>query len=125
MRSSVGGPPVDVNRADGSHADGNAGKNAGKSVDKSVGKNARGMALPRLLTAALCALAAAGCVPTLPESAHADALAQGIVWQLDNEHLNPHGDWNRLGVSELRARLCRRRACPTGCGLRMSHGRAM
>ncbi|SDG34328.1 hypothetical protein SAMN05216466_10310 [Paraburkholderia phenazinium] len=89
MRSSVGGPPVDVNRADGSHADGN------------VGKNARGMALPRLLTAALCALAAAGCVPTLPESAHADALAQGIVWQLDNEHLNPHGDWNRLGVSEL------------------------
>jgi hypothetical protein len=108
MRSSVGGPPVDVNRADGSHADGNAGKNAGKSVDKSVGKNARGMALPRLLTAALCALAAAGCVPTLPESAHADALAQGIVWQLDNEHLNRRRCRLRCGhgfAGAARARL--------------------
>ncbi|RDU98574.1 hypothetical protein DWV00_13995 [Trinickia dinghuensis] len=28
-------------------------------------------------------------------------LAQGIVWQPDNAHANPHGDWDALGVSDL------------------------
>ncbi|MFM0741154.1 hypothetical protein PQQ51_28255 [Paraburkholderia xenovorans] len=26
---------------------------------------------------------------------------QGIAWQPDNEHVDPHGDWQRLGVSDL------------------------
>lgn len=53
----------------------------------------------RLACATLCALAAAGC--TLQVPAHADALAQGIVWQPDNDHLDLRGDWDRLGVNEL------------------------
>ncbi|WP_036045684.1 alpha-amylase family protein [Paraburkholderia mimosarum] len=53
----------------------------------------------RLAGAVLCALAAAGCGLQAP--AHADALAQGIVWQPDNDHLDLRGDWDRLGVDEL------------------------
>ncbi|MEM5330609.1 hypothetical protein VSR34_28975 [Paraburkholderia sp. JHI2823] len=53
----------------------------------------------RLAGAVLCALAAAGCGLQAP--AHADALAQGIVWQPDNDHLDLRGDWDRLGVNEL------------------------
>ena len=45
----------------------------------------------------------AGC--SAPGSADADAcagaLAQGVVWQPDNDHTDPHGDWNRLGVTDL------------------------
>lgn len=26
---------------------------------------------------------------------------QGVVWQIDNEHTQPRGDWQRLGVHEL------------------------
>ncbi|HTH62962.1 MAG TPA: hypothetical protein VL689_22770 [Paraburkholderia sp.] len=45
------------------------------------------------------ALVCAGCALQAP--AHADALAQGVVWQLTNERLDLHGDWQRLGVNEL------------------------
>lgn len=58
----------------------------------------RGAAL-RLAAVLLSALAWAGC--TLQVPAHADALAQGVVWQLTNERLDIHGDWHRLGVNEL------------------------
>ncbi|MEX3764202.1 hypothetical protein [Paraburkholderia phenoliruptrix] len=30
-----------------------------------------------------------------------DSLAQGIVWQPDAGHLDPRGDWERLGISDL------------------------
>ncbi|MEI7295887.1 hypothetical protein WCQ02_27395 [Paraburkholderia tropica] len=53
----------------------------------------------RAAVAALCALAAAGC--TLQVPAHADALAQGVVWQPDNDHLDLRGNWDKLGVNEL------------------------
>ncbi|MGG1945562.1 hypothetical protein AB1286_12200 [Trinickia sp. NRRL B-1857] len=33
--------------------------------------------------------------------APAQALAQGIVWQPDEDHANPRGDWEALGVSDL------------------------
>ena len=26
---------------------------------------------------------------------------QGIAWQVDNPHIEPHGDWDRLGVTDL------------------------
>lgn len=57
-----------------------------------------GMTL-RMAVAVLSLLAAAGC--TLQVPAHADALAQGVVWQVTNEQWNPHGTWDRLGVNEL------------------------
>jgi hypothetical protein len=28
-------------------------------------------------------------------------LVQGVAWQLDNTHADAHGDWNRLGVTDL------------------------
>jgi hypothetical protein len=28
-------------------------------------------------------------------------LAQGVVWQVDEDHVDPHGEWNRLGVRDL------------------------
>jgi hypothetical protein len=31
----------------------------------------------------------------------AEPLAQGIVWQIDNEHVNPYGNWQQLGVQDL------------------------
>ncbi|WP_413188527.1 hypothetical protein [Paraburkholderia sacchari] len=51
------------------------------------------------MAASLCAFAAAGC--TLQVPAHADSLAQGVVWQLSNDQLNPHGNWDKLGINEL------------------------
>ncbi|MBU6487355.1 MAG: hypothetical protein KGQ57_05970 [Burkholderiales bacterium] len=33
--------------------------------------------------------------------AEASGVAQGIVWQPDAEHVNPHGQWDALGVREL------------------------
>ncbi len=53
----------------------------------------------RVMAASLCAFAAAGC--TLQVPAHADSLAQGVVWQLSNDQLNPHGNWDKLGINEL------------------------
>lgn len=43
--------------------------------------------------AGLLALGLAGCQST--------PLVQGVAWQLDNTHADAHGDWNRLGVSDL------------------------
>jgi len=31
----------------------------------------------------------------------APPLVQGVVWQIDNQHVEPHGDWDRLGVTDL------------------------
>jgi hypothetical protein len=36
-----------------------------------------------------------------PASADGGALAKGVVWQVDEDHLNPRGDWDRLGVTDL------------------------
>ena len=52
-----------------------------------------------LLAASACAALVYGCSAT--GSGDAGALAQGVVWQLDEDHVNPHGDWNRLGVTDL------------------------
>ena len=53
----------------------------------------------RIAVVLLSTLAWTGC--TLQVPAHADAPAQGVVWQLTNDQLDPHGDWDRLGVNEL------------------------
>jgi len=53
----------------------------------------------RPLAVVAAALLPAAC--TLQVPAHADAPAQGVVWQLTNAQLDPHGDWNRLGANEL------------------------
>lgn len=34
-------------------------------------------------------------------SADSGALAQGVVWQVDEDHIDPHGTWDALGVSDL------------------------
>lgn len=52
-----------------------------------------------LLGVGVCAAFLAGC--SAPGSGDSGALAQGVVWQLDTEHTNPQGDWNRLGVTDL------------------------
>lgn len=36
-----------------------------------------------------------------PALADSGALAKGVVWQVDTDHLNPRGDWDRLGVTDL------------------------
>jgi hypothetical protein len=43
--------------------------------------------------AGVLALGLAGC--------QSPPLVQGVAWQLDNMHANAHGDWNRLGVTDL------------------------
>ncbi|WP_240159295.1 hypothetical protein [Burkholderia sp. Ax-1724] len=45
--------------------------------------------------AVLGACLLAGC--EAPPAVYAD----GIAWQPDNAHVNPHGDWERLGVTDL------------------------
>jgi hypothetical protein len=60
-----------------------------------------GLESPRrraLLAAGMCAALVAGCSATRPGEAN---VAQGVVWQLDEDHLDPHGDWDRLGVTDL------------------------
>lgn len=52
-----------------------------------------------LLAASACAALVYGC--SSPGSGDAGALAQGVVWQPDDDHVDPHGDWNRLGVTDL------------------------
>lgn len=44
------------------------------------------------------ALLAACSTPDLGDSR---VLAHGVVWQPDSDHLDPHGDWERLGVTDL------------------------
>lgn len=31
----------------------------------------------------------------------ATSLAQGVVWQIDKDYIDPHGDWDKLGVRDL------------------------
>ncbi|MEM5389099.1 hypothetical protein VSR68_36935 [Paraburkholderia phymatum] len=60
------------------------------------------LASPRrrtLLAAGLCAALLDSC--SALRSDQADALAQGVVWQPDGDHLDPFGDWDRLGVTDL------------------------
>jgi hypothetical protein len=52
-----------------------------------------------LLAAGLGAALVYGC--SAPGSGDSGALAQGVVWQLDGDHVDPHGDWDRLGVTDL------------------------
>jgi hypothetical protein len=51
------------------------------------------------------ALVIACCLVLAPASAQADAarvrLVDGIVWQPDNAHADPRGDWDKLGAHEL------------------------
>lgn len=51
------------------------------------------------LSAAARAGAAAPSVTSAP--ATGPVLAQGIVWQPDDAHMNPHGNWDALGASDL------------------------
>ncbi|WP_245637171.1 hypothetical protein [Burkholderia singularis] len=39
--------------------------------------------------------------PTSPPPLHGAPLVQGIVWQPDDAHANPRGDWDVLGVTDL------------------------
>lgn len=58
----------------------------------------------RALTIALAlALAATStsCIAATPSIIEQAAYAQGIVWQPDAAHANPHGDWDALGVRDL------------------------
>jgi len=48
-----------------------------------------------LVLAACVGMACAGAAHATP------ALAQGVVWQPDNEHTDPRGDWDQLGVRDL------------------------
>jgi hypothetical protein len=61
------------------------------------GASVRSNAIVRVLIALACA---AVCV-----DAHAQAvptrIVDGIVWQPDNAHPDPHGDWDKLGAREL------------------------
>ncbi|WP_144143550.1 hypothetical protein [Paraburkholderia sp. BCC1884] len=52
-----------------------------------------------LLAAGVCAAFLSAC--SAPGSGDPGALAQGVVWQVDTDHTNPQGDWNRLGVTDL------------------------
>ncbi|WP_227494248.1 hypothetical protein [Ramlibacter pallidus] len=43
---------------------------------------------------AAAAMLLAGCASTVPP-------IEGVVWQIDNEHTDPRGDWQKLGVKHL------------------------
>lgn len=48
-----------------------------------------------LLSAAVAAALLGGCASTTVPP------IEGVVWQIDNEHTEPRGDWERLGVKRL------------------------
>lgn len=51
--------------------------------------------MPRFFTGlAAAAVLLAGCVATVPT-------IEGVVWQIDNEHTQPRGNWEKLGVRHL------------------------
>ncbi|MBP0594382.1 hypothetical protein J8I87_32900 [Paraburkholderia sp. LEh10] len=52
-----------------------------------------------LLAAGLSAALTAAC--STPRAGDAAAWAQGVVWQLDEDHVDPRGDWQALGVTDL------------------------
>ena len=45
--------------------------------------------------------AASGLAPVSPSRAAEVALMTGIVWQPDDATVNPHGNWHRLGATQL------------------------
>ncbi len=63
-------------------------------------------ALGAIAAVTLALMGACTALPSGPAAAaeragEPKALAQGIVWQPDDRHMNPHGDWDALGVSDL------------------------
>lgn len=67
-----------------------------------VEKESSALQSPRrraLLAAGVSALLAGAC--SAPDVDDARRLAQGVVWQPDLDHINPQGDWDRLGVTDL------------------------
>lgn len=44
---------------------------------------------------------AASCVAPILGGCQGPGLAQGVVWQLDNAHIDPAGRWDALGVTDL------------------------
>ncbi|CAB3697975.1 hypothetical protein [Trinickia soli] len=44
---------------------------------------------------------AGGCAGASSRSMERPDYAQGVVWQPDDTHANPHGDWDALGVRDL------------------------
>jgi hypothetical protein len=69
-------------------------------VAASASGSALASALALTLALALAATTAPCAVAAPPVTAHA-AYAQGIVWQPDATHANPHGEWDALGVRDL------------------------
>jgi hypothetical protein len=53
----------------------------------------------RVLAGALTAMLTGSC--SLPSPDGAATLAQGVVWQIDADHVDPHGQWDKLGVRDL------------------------
>jgi hypothetical protein len=51
-----------------------------------------------MIAAALLAAMVCGCSL---QTAEPGSLAQGVVWQVDEDHIDPHGDWDKLGVRDL------------------------
>jgi hypothetical protein len=72
-----------------------------RSVMRRVWRVVSGRSPAALRLAAVVVVAHAWAACTLQVPAHADAPAQGVVWQPTNERLDLHGDWQRLGVNEL------------------------
>jgi hypothetical protein len=58
--------------------------------------NPTGTFLRRFVATMLCALTSAACIAQT--RAH---IVDGVVWQPDNAHVDPRGDWDKLGAREL------------------------
>ncbi|WP_259294980.1 hypothetical protein [Paraburkholderia sp. DHOC27] len=58
----------------------------------------RGGTLAAALFGASLATLLGGCST---QTADTGSLAQGVVWQVDEDHIDPHGDWDKLGVRDL------------------------
>ena len=58
---------------------------------------ARALCAATLSAASLAGAAAPSGIAPPPRP----VLVQGIVWQPDDAHMNPHGDWDALGASDL------------------------
>lgn len=55
----------------------------------------------RSLFAGWCAALAVACCACTVANAAPPRLVAGVVWQPDNAHADPHGDWDRIGAHEL------------------------